>query len=99
MSEMIESVMLEIEEAEKGANGAGPIGIISAPELARASAFSLPVMPLCAGTQCNVTGVCALRELRARMVSRTVCELATVLDSERRAAILSMQNQLLLAGS
>ena len=46
MSEMIESVMLEIEEAEKGANGAGPIGIISAPELARASAFSLPIMPL-----------------------------------------------------
>ena len=57
MSEMLESVMVLIAEAAKGANGGGPTGGESEPRFASESASSLPGTLLCAGTQCTVTCV------------------------------------------
>ncbi len=65
MSEMLESVMVLIAEAAKGAKGGGPTGGESEPRFASVSASSLPGMSLCAGTQCTVTCVRDPREFRA----------------------------------
>ena len=63
MSEILESVMVLIAEAAKGAKGGGPTGGESEPRFASESANLWTL--LCAGTQCKVTCVSEPRVFRA----------------------------------